>query len=172
MADRDAEFRDFFEAEYRPLRRLGYLLTGDWGEAEDLAQEAMVRTYRAWSSIRERERPGAYARTVLVNRRRSLLRRSMIAQRHAETLRAESYAPDFGEDGMLLWNAIGSLPRRQRAALVLRFYEDLPEAEIAQILEAPVGTVKSLLHRGVAKLRERLGADWSAPEAPDAGSTS
>jgi len=171
MSDRDSEFKDFFEAEFRPLRRLGYLLTGDWSEAEDLAQEAMVRTYRSWSSIRDRERPGAYARTVLVNRRRSLLRRSVIAQRHAEQLRSEEYAPDFGEDGMLLWNAIASLPRRQRAALVLRFYEDLPEAEIAQILQAPVGTVKSLVHRGIAKLRERLGSEW-AFEATDGGSSS
>jgi RNA polymerase sigma-70 factor (sigma-E family) len=172
MADREQEFKDFFEAEFRPLRRLGYLLTGDWAEAEDLAQEAMVRTYRAWPSIRERERPGAYARTVLVNRRRSLLRRSMIAQKHAETLRPEAYAPDFGEDGMLLWNAIGSLPRRQRAALVLRFYEDLPEAEIAQILNAPIGTVKSLVYRGLAKLRERLGNDLVIGDATDGGSSS
>jgi len=172
MADRDAEFKEFFETEYRPLRRLGYLLTGDWVEADDLAQEAMVRTYRAWSRILERERPGAYARTVLVNRRRSLLRRSLIAQRHAETLRSDPYVPDLGEDAMLLWNAISALPRRQRAALILRFYEDLPEAEVAQILEAPVGTVKSLVHRGLAKLRERLGAEWLPNEATDGGSSS
>src|SRR5947209_13339514 len=99
MADRDSEFKEFFETEFRPLRRLGYLLTGDWAEAEDLAQEAMVRTYRAWSRIKERERPGAYARTVLVNRRRSLLRRSMIAKKHEEMLRSEEYAPVHGEEG-------------------------------------------------------------------------
>jgi RNA polymerase sigma-70 factor (sigma-E family) len=171
MADRDQEFRDFFEAEFRPLRRLGYLLTGDWAEAEDLAQEAMVRTYRAWSRIRERERPGAYARSVLVNRRRSLLRRSMIAAKHAEALRSEAYRPDLGEDGMVLWAAIRALPPRQRAALVLRFYEDLPEAEVAQILDAPLGTVKSLVHRGLGRLRERLGADWAGPNANE-GETS
>jgi RNA polymerase sigma-70 factor (sigma-E family) len=172
VADKDAEFKDFFETEFRPLRRLGYLLTGDWGEAEDLAQEAMVRTYRAWSSIRERERPGAYARSVLVNRRRSLLRRSMVAQRHAETMRSEAYAPDLGEESMMLWDAIRALPRRQRAALVLRFYEDLPEAEIARILEAPVGTVKSLVHRGLAGVRDRLGNQWPGMETTDGGSSS
>ena len=172
MADRVDEFKAFFEAEFRPLRRLGYLLTGDWIEAEDLAQEAMVRTYRAWSRIRERERPGAYARSVLVNRRRSMLRRSMVVQKHAEMLRSEEYRPDFGEEGMVLWDAIGSLPRRQRAALILRFYEDLPEAEIAQILDAPVGTVKSLVHRGLAKLRENLGGEWPGTEPMDTGSTS
>ncbi len=172
MADRDDEFKAFFEAEFRPLRRLGYLLTGDWIEAEDLAQEAMVRTYRAWSRIRERERPGAYARSVLVNRRRSMLRRSMVAQKHAEMLRSEEYGPDFGEEGMVLWDAIGSLPRRQRAALVLRFYEDLPEIEIAQILDAPVGTVKSLVHRGLAKLRESIGSELAMGDATNGGSSS
>ena len=172
MADRDDEFKAFFEAEFRPLRRLGYLLTGDWIEAEDLAQEAMVRTYRAWPRIRERERPGAYARSVLVNRRRSMLRRSVVAQKHAEMLRSEEYRPNFGEEGMVLWDAIGSLPRRQRAALILRFYEDLPEAEIAQILDAPVGTVKSLVHRGLARLRESLGSEVALGETPDGGSTS
>ena len=171
MADRDQEFKAFFEAEFRPLRRLGYLLTGDWIEAEDLAQEAMVRTYRAWSRIRERERPGAYARSVLVNRRRSLLRRSVVAQKHAELLRSEEYRPNFGEDGIVLWAAIGSLPRRQRAALILRFYEDLPESEIAQIIDAPIGTVKSLVHRGLAKLRESLGTEVALGEAPDGGSS-
>jgi len=169
VAAKDAEFKEFFEAEFRPLRRLGFLLTGDWTEAEDIAQEAMVRTYRAWESIRDRERPGAYARSVLVNRRRSLLRRWVVAQKHAETLRAEEYHPDFGEEGMVLWDAIGSLPRRQRAALILRFYEDLPEAEIAQILDAPVGTVKSLVHRGLGKLRERLGVEWQGAERTNGG---
>ena len=106
-----------------------------------------------------RERPGAYARSVLVNRRRSLLRRSVITQKHAELLRSEAYAPDFGEEGIVLWQAIRSLPKRQRAALVLRFYEDLPEAEIARILNAPVGTVKSLVHRGLGKLRDRVGSE-------------
>jgi RNA polymerase sigma-70 factor (sigma-E family) len=172
MADRDEEFKAFFEAEFRSLRRLGYLLTGDWVEAEDLAQEAMVRTYRAWPRIRERERPGAYARSVLVNRRRSMLRRSMVAQKHAEMLRSEEYRPNFGDEGIVLWDAIASLPRRQRAALVLRFYEDLPEAEIAQILDAPVGTVKSLIHRGVANLRERVGSELAVGDTTDGRSTS
>lgn len=160
MDAKDQEFREFFQAEFRPLRRLGYLLTGDWTEAEDLAQEAMVRTYRAWGRIKERERPGAYARSVLVNRRRSLLRRSAVAAKHAETLRAPEYQPDLGEEGMVLWEAIRSLPQRQRAAIVLRFYEDMAEADVAAALDMPVGTVKSLVHRGITRLRDRLGPGW------------
>ena len=164
MDTKDQEFREFFEAEFRPLRRLGYLLTGDWAEAEDLAQEAMVRTYRAWSRITERERPGAYARSVLVNRRRSLLRRSAVAAKHAEMLRAPEYQPNLGDEGMVLWDAIRALPQRQRAAIVLRFYEDMPESDVAAALDMPVGTVKSLVHRGVGRLREKLGPGWSSDE--------
>jgi RNA polymerase sigma-70 factor (sigma-E family) len=162
VSAKDQEFRDFFEAEFRPLRRLGYLLTGDWAEAEDLAQEAMVRTYRAWGRITERDRPGAYARSVLVNRRRSMLRRSAVAQKHAEILRAPEYQPDLGDEGMVLWEAIRGLPQRQRAAIVLRFYEDMPEADVAAVLEMPVGTVKSLVHRGIARLRDTLGPGWQS----------
>ena len=118
---------DYLYSDGRPQGEISIV------DMTDFREPAMVRTYRAWPRIRERERPGAYARSVLVNRRRSLLRRSMIVEKHAHMLRSEEYRPDFSEDGLVLWNAIGSLPRRQRAALVLRFYEDLPEAEIAQI---------------------------------------
>lgn len=158
MSDKDASFREFFEAEYRPLRRLGYLLTGDWSEAEDLTQEAFLRTYRAWNRIREQERPGAYARTVLVNRHRSVLRHLKIVRKHTrdetEAVRA------LGEDGVVVWDALLKLPERHRAALALRFYEDLPEAEIAVILDCPLGTVKSLIHRGLEKMRAQLGPTY------------
>ncbi|HJR18334.1 MAG TPA: SigE family RNA polymerase sigma factor [Actinomycetota bacterium] len=171
MNAKDQEFREFFQAEFRPLRRLGYLLTGDWAEAEDLAQEAMVRTYRAWGRITERDRPGAYARSILVNRRRSLLRRSAVAAKHAEMLRAPEYQPAMGEEAMVLWEAIRSLPQRQRAAIVLRFYEDMSEADVAAVLEMPVGTVKSLVHRGVGKLREKLGPGWQTEGIPGGSDT-
>jgi len=171
LSDKDQKFREFFEAEFRPLRRLGYLLTGDWAEAEDLAQEAMVRTYRAWARITERERPGAYARSVLVNRRRSLLRRSAVAAKHAEMLRSPEYAPDLGDEGMVLWDAIRALPQRQRAAIILRFYEDMPEAEVASVLDMPVGTVKSLVHRGIGRLRTQLGPGWTSDSLPGGSDT-
>ncbi|MCA1834589.1 MAG: SigE family RNA polymerase sigma factor [Actinomycetota bacterium] len=154
MSEKDASFREFFEAEYRPLRRFGYLLTGDWSEAEDLTQDALLRTYRAWSRIRDRERPGAYARTVLVNRHRSVLRHLKIVRKHA-TDEVEAVRL-LGEDGLVVWDALLRLPERQRAALALRYYEDLPEAEIAVILDCPLGTVKSLIHRGLEKMRTQL----------------
>ena len=64
----------------------------------------------------------------------------------------------------MLWEAIRALPQRQRAAIVLRFYEDMPEAEVAAALDMPVGTVKSLVHRGIGRLREKLGPGWSSDE--------
>ena len=160
MTAAEREFREFFAAEYGRLRGLGFLLTGDWAQAEELAQDALVRTYRVWSRVRRHQRPGAYARKVLVNRHRSLLRRAAVEARHLAGRRAEEEASpaDLGEDGLVLWAAVRRLSDRQRAVLVLRYHEDLPEAEVARLLGLPLGTVKSLAHRGLARLRGELGS--------------
>jgi RNA polymerase sigma-70 factor (ECF subfamily) len=163
MAGHDREFLDFFADEFWPLRRLGFLLTSDWGEAEELAQDAMARTFAAWSRVGPRQR-AAYARKVLLNRHRSLLRRAVVEARHALTSRPQvetRHEPDFSGDDLLLWQALGRLPARQRTALVLRYYLDLSEVEVARQLGVPVGTVKSLVHRGLARLRRRLGAEYA-----------
>ena len=159
MADREREFREFFDAEFRPLRRLAYLLTGDWADAEDLAQEAMVRTYRSWSRIRDRQKPAAYARTVLVNRHRSLLRRARVEAKHYLARQPDAPPEIEGpqDDAVVVWQALGILPPKEREVIVLRFYEDMPLAEIAAVLKIPVGTVKSVTHRAIARLREHLG---------------
>ena len=163
MAGDDKEFLDFFADQFWPLRRIGFLLTGDWDQAEELAQEAMARTFAAWSRIRGYDRPAAYARKVLVNRHRSLLRRAVVEARHTLTSRPQEWhEPDFGGDDLVLWQALRQLAARQRAAIVLRYYLDLPEAEVARLLGVPVGTVKSLVHRGLARLRDRLGAAYAA----------
>jgi RNA polymerase sigma-70 factor (sigma-E family) len=163
MAGDDREFLDFFADQFWSLRRVGYLLTGDWDQAEELAQEAMARTFAAWSRIRGYDRPAAYARKVLVNRHRSLLRRAVVEARHTLTSRPQQWhEPDFGGDDLVLWQALRQLPARQRMAIVLRYYLDLPEAEVARLLGVPVGTVKSLVHRGLARLRDRLGAAYAA----------
>jgi RNA polymerase sigma-70 factor (sigma-E family) len=155
----DLQFREFFAGEYGRLRRLGFLLSGDWTQAEELAQEALVRVWWVWPRVRRLRQPGAYARRVLVNRHRSLLRRAVVEARHAvRTHTREAYQPDLGEDAMVLWAAIRDLPPRQRAVLVLRFYEGLTEAEVARLLRLPLGTVKSLAHRGLARLRATLEA--------------
>lgn len=159
-------FRDFFDLEFPRLRDFAYVLTGSWSEAEELAQEAMVRTLRAWQRIRERDNPAVYARTVLVNRRRTLFRRSKLAERHevvVEQERAHRPPSDDVEDRTVVWAALLELPQRQRAAVVLRYYEDLSEAQTAAALGVAVGTVKSLVHKGLAQLRSNLERSESLP---------
>src|SRR5439155_24530532 len=128
------EFRAFFDAEFKPLVGLAYRLTGNVTEAEDLAQEAMVRTYRAWKRIRDRERPAVYARAVLLNRHRSRLRQSMVAAKSL-VLRHETRDLDADpSERLAVWDALMKLPIRQREAIVLHYYEDLPQNEIAAIM--------------------------------------
>ena len=158
MAVDEAEFSEFFAGQYGPLCWLGLLLTGDRAEGEELAQEALVRTWWRWKLVRRPDDPASYARRVLVNRRRSLLRRAGARPgtwlgRGPEDL----VVPAGDERALVLWQAVQALPARQRAVLVLRFHQDLPEAEVARLLGLPLGTVKSLGHRALARLRERLG---------------
>jgi len=166
----DRQFPEFFTSQYGRLRRLGFLLTGDWAQAEDLAQEALVRVYWRWSLVRRQAHPEAYARKVLVNRHRSLLRRLRVEARHARQTRVE--AADLGQREQLqtVQAAIRRLPARQRAVLILRYHEDLPEREVARLLRIPVGTVKSSTNRALTRLRR----DLRAPPADraDSGRTS
>ena len=156
MAVDDREFREFFANQYGRLCWLGFLLTGDRAEAEELAQEALVRLWWRWL-VRRPDDPARYVRRVLVNRRRSLLRRAAVEAR--ALARLEPVPPPPGdEDAMVLWAAVQALPARQRAVLVLRFHEDLTEAEVARLLGLPLGTVKSLGHRALTRLRQRLGS--------------
>src|SRR5687767_4119795 len=150
------DFLEFSAGEFWALRRVGFLLTGDWDQGEELAQEAMARTYAVWSRVRGYDRPAAFARKVLVNRHRSLLRRAMVEARHLVASRTDDrQQPDFAGDDLVLWQALRRLPPRQREAIVLRYYLDLPEAEVARLLGVPAGTVKSWTHRGLARLRDR-----------------
>ena len=162
MRGDDPDFLEFFAAEFWPLRRVGFLLTGDWDQAEELAQDAMARTWAVWPRVRGYDRPAAYARKVLLNRHRSLLRRAVVEARHLVVSRPEDHhQPDVAGDDLVLWQALQDLPGRQRAAIVLRYYLDLPEAEVARQLGVPLGTVKSWTHRGLARLRDRLGPTYA-----------
>ena len=157
MGPEDRQFPEFFTSQYGRLRRLSFLLTGDWAQAEDLAQEALVRVYWRWSLVRRQAHPEAYARKVLVNRHRSLLRRALVEARYLYRDRPnEGYSDEHREDAIVLWAATRRLPLRQQAVVVLRYYEDLSEAEIARVLGIPVGTVKTLARRGLARLRRSL----------------
>jgi RNA polymerase sigma-70 factor (sigma-E family) len=155
----DEDFRGLFAQHYARLCRLGFLLTGDPARAEELAQDALVRTWRRWRLVGRPDNPGTYARKVLVNRHRSLLRRALVEARYLYRDRPDAWSGDeHREDAIVLWAATRRLPPRQQAVLVLRYYEDLSEAEIARVLAIPVGTVKTLARRGLARLRRNLDA--------------
>jgi RNA polymerase sigma-70 factor (sigma-E family) len=139
-----------FEAVYREryvgLVRLAYLLLSSRHEAEEVVQEAFAALHRRWASV---DVPGAYVRTAVVNGCRS-------RQRRAAVERSTLYAADRDARGLgadELFDAIAGLPQRQRAVIVLRYYEDMSEAEIAAALGCRPGTVKSLSSRALAELR-------------------
>ena len=159
MAVDETEFGEFFASQYGPLCWLGLLLTGSRAEAEDLAQEALVRTWWRWKLVRRPDDPGSYARRVLVNRRRSLLRRATVEARSLARSRPEELVVPAGDErAMVLWQAVQALPARQRAVLMLRYQEDLTEQDVARLLGLPLGTVKSRTHRALARLRRQLGS--------------
>jgi RNA polymerase sigma-70 factor (sigma-E family) len=158
LAVDDAAFREFFASEYPRLCWLGFLLTGSRAEGEELAQEALVRIWWRWQLGRRPADPARYARRVLVNRQRSLLRRAAVEARSLARSRPAEAPPAGTERAMVLWEAVQALPPRQRTVLVLRYREDLTEAEVARLLGVPVGTVKSASHRALARLRQRLGS--------------
>lgn len=158
MSSRDRGFREFFDQEFRPLRRLAFVLTRDWTEAEDLAQETMLRTYRAWNRI-EGTSPAAYARTTMLNRHRSLLRRAKVEAKYAFARRTPTEVVEERDDRLMIIDALAELPPAERQILALRYLEDRPIEEVAEIMGVPQGTVKSASHRAIRRLREQLGSN-------------
>jgi RNA polymerase sigma factor (sigma-70 family) len=117
-----------------------------------------VRTWWRWPLVRRLDRPGDYARKVLVNRHRSLRRRALVEARYAARVRIEEAQPfDGHEDAAVLVAALRRLSPRQRAVVVLRFQEDLSVAEVARLLGTSVSAVKSTSNRALARLRSQLG---------------
>jgi RNA polymerase sigma-70 factor (sigma-E family) len=146
---------EWFSAEYEPLLRFGYFLTGDRASAEDLVHDAFVKLYRGDRHI---EALGfrAYARRTMVNLHRSRFRRASAEQRALATVRepGQRATPEPADH---VWHAILALPRGQRAVVALRYYEDLSEQEIADTLGVSTGTVKKQMHRAMGALRAALG---------------
>jgi RNA polymerase sigma-70 factor (sigma-E family) len=164
MGPTDRQFPEFFAGQFGPLRRLGLLLTGDWAQAEELAQETLVRVWWRWPQVRRQQHPEAHARTVLVDRHRSLLRRRRLEARHAGPGGPEPGAGEGSREELLVVRAaVGRLPARQRAVLVLRYHQDLPEQQVARLLRIPLGTVKSTTSRALARLRATWREGSCAP---------
>jgi RNA polymerase sigma-70 factor (sigma-E family) len=154
MARGDDEFREFAAASFPRLRRAAFLLTGHDQQAEDAAQTALVKTYAAWSRI-HRDDPYAYARRVLANHVTDQWRRPM-REHVREELPEQPMPRDMAEDvarQRWLIGALATLTERERMVIVMRHYFDMPEAEVAAVLNLAVGSVKSLNSRGLRKLR-------------------
>ena len=150
MADR-AEFDAFVDARSPRLLRTAYLLTRDWALAEDLLQTSLTKAWFAWGRI---DAPEAYVRRTLVTTYTSWWRRKWRAEVPTSELPEQLGQPRRRRRGPhLLADALGSLAPRQRAVIVLRYYEDLTEAETAHILGCTVGTVKSQTSKALARLR-------------------
>lgn len=156
----DAEFTEFVRARSGALTRTAYLLLGDHALAQDLVQEALTKVYVAWPRIQRRQGLDAYARAVVVNTAISWKRRKGWRGERATEVVPEPTAAtddDSTEERLTLWRTLQALPPRQRAALVLRFYEDLSVAETARVMGCAEGTVKSQVSQGITRLREALG---------------
>lgn len=147
----DRTFAAVFGAEHAGLVRLAHLLTGSNELAEDVVQQAFATALPRWATL---DNPAAYVRTAVVNGCRSAHRRRGTESRLGRLVASDpvaAAAPD-GE----LWDALATLPWRQRAALVLRFYEDRTTEQVAEALGCRPGTARSLLSRGLATLRKEL----------------
>ena len=160
-AEWDAALVDLYRAQRLPLLRLAVLLTDDRGTAEDVVQDAFLALQRRWHAVDPAAAAG-YLRTSVVNGVRSLHRRRLVARRHLHAATPEDVPPAdlallLTEDQREVVTALRTLPRRQREVLVLRYWSDLSEAEIADTLGIARGTVKSSASRALASLQKSLG---------------
>lgn len=157
----ERSFAAIYNAHHRQAVRLAYLLVSDPDQAEDVVSEAFAKVYVRWQKGGVRD-VGAYVRRAVANEANSRLRRRYLERRIASARtgddRGVRLLDEAAADRDLVWQGIQRLPAKQRAAVVLRYYEDLSEAETAELLGCSVGTVKSNTSRGLARLQELLGA--------------
>ncbi len=158
------DFEDWLAAREGSLQRTAHLLTGDVHSAQDLVQTTLAKLYLRWDRVRGADNIDAYARRALVNEYRTAWRRPVRRAEHLVEAVPERPAQDsLTYDGSreAVWRFVCSLPPKQRTVVVLRFYEQLTEAEIADLMGISIGTVKSQSSRAIAALRARL------PEHPE-----
>ncbi|MFC1408772.1 SigE family RNA polymerase sigma factor [Streptacidiphilus sp. N1-12] len=158
-ADEEREFREFVAARSKSLLHTAYLLTGDWEQGRDLLQTALASTARRWSQLRDRQQPETYVRRAIyhaqVDRFRLL---SWGRETVTDTLpdQPSAHAVDWADTVVQrqdIMAALRQLPKRQRAVIVLRYFEDRPDPEIATILGVTQGTVRSQTHKALTSLR-------------------
>jgi RNA polymerase sigma-70 factor, ECF subfamily len=153
-----SDYEQVYLAEYDHIARTVYLVVRDAARAEDLTQEAFVRLYLRWGKVGRYERPGAWVRRVAIR----LATREAHRERVRSLLERQARAPVMANDPDAdLMHAVGALPLRQRAAVVLFYFEDLPVAEVADTLGMSESAVKVTLHRARQALAARLGEEAS-----------
>ncbi|MFD1946179.1 SigE family RNA polymerase sigma factor [Nocardioides aestuarii] len=165
---KDADFAAYMQARQASLLRTAYLLTGDRHTAEDLTQTAFAKLYLAWDKVRDQGSIDGYVRRIVVNEHNSLWRRAWKRRElSSDQLPEHPHHDDYDSGvGRELWDLVQTLPKKARAVVVLRYYEQLSEAETAEVLGISVGTVKSQASRALAALRDR------APETLNPNETS
>ena len=151
----DRGFRDYVARRSRALLRTAYLLTGNIADAEDLVQAALAKTYLAWHRIEDQGALDGYVRRAIVNTHISWWRRRRVEEYPTDDIPDQAVADHAIASDLqeTMRRAVDRLPERMRAAVVLRYYEDMTEAEVAEVLGVSLGTVKSTVSRAVAKLR-------------------
>jgi RNA polymerase sigma-70 factor (sigma-E family) len=153
-------FEEYAAASWPSLYRSAYLLTGNHADAEDVAQQTLIKAHGAWAKVGRADSPNAYVRRILTN---TFLSSKRPKARGLELLTDEPPEPGHhpaggSEERMALWPHVKQLPPQQRAVVVLRYYEDLSEAEIAETLGCSRGNVKSTAHRALKNLRAAIGS--------------
>jgi RNA polymerase sigma-70 factor (sigma-E family) len=167
-AEQEEEFRRFVEARWHSLVRTAYLLTGDRHRAEDLVQQVLVKVHRRWAHVSQLGSPYGYTRAALANESASWWRRRRVAESlgdvpvHADRDPGDAYAAYDARDEVA--RAVLALPPRMRAVVVLRYFDDLSEADTAAALGMSVGSVKSQASRGLGRLRTLLTETNGQPE--------
>lgn len=149
-------YEEYVTARWAALYRTAHLLTGDSASAEDLLQSTLVKAFVNWAKVSRAESPDAYVKRMLLNELLSDKRKSARRGRRAHLILAEDPPSTDPTDRLDLWSRLAELAPRQRAVLVLRYYEDLSEAQIAEVLGVSTGTVKSAAHAALRALRSRL----------------
>lgn len=153
-------YEEFARARLTALARYALMLTGDRHSAEDLVQETMVRAQLNWRKVSRADSPERYVKRMMVNllvdwQRGSWWKRVLVRADAGAGLRVPDASEGTAERDAV-WQALARLPRQQRAALVLRYYEDLPDAEIAEVLGCTVGTARGYVSKALTALRARL----------------
>src|SRR5580698_8650898 len=151
----DRGFREYVTSRSRSLLRTAYVLTGNRADAEDLVQAALAKTFLAWDRIEDSGALDGYVRKAMVNTHISWWRRRRLDEYPTDEVPDRAVADQTGSSDLAdtLRRAVDRLPQRMRAAVVLRYFEDMTEAEVADALGVSLGTVKSTVSRAVAKLR-------------------